>query len=155
MNFGDDEFLGGKLFRVTHHIFEFHPWPPMKTYDRQHSTSFCWVTKTQIVEVLAAHWERGMRKEGKRKGRILICCNHNPSQVMPQGDLNAKGFIFLTIHKDMIGMLSHPFVDSTDESKFHHSNLIRVGFFLEKKSCGWVFSWIFLAEFHSKKLLLD
>jgi hypothetical protein len=25
MNFGDDEFLGGKLFRVTHHIFEFHP----------------------------------------------------------------------------------------------------------------------------------
>jgi hypothetical protein len=33
-----------------------------------------------------------------------------------------------------------PIVDSTDESKFHHSNLIRVGFFLEKKSCGWVFS---------------
>lgn len=29
MNFGDDEFLGGKLFRVTHHIFEFHPCPPM------------------------------------------------------------------------------------------------------------------------------
>jgi hypothetical protein len=25
MNFGDDDFLGGKLFRVTHHIFEFHP----------------------------------------------------------------------------------------------------------------------------------
>lgn len=22
MNFGDDDFLGGKLFRVTHHIFE-------------------------------------------------------------------------------------------------------------------------------------
>lgn len=42
-----------------------------------------------------------------------------------------KGSFFLTIHKDMIGMLSHPFVDSTDESKFHHSNLIRVGFFLE------------------------
>jgi hypothetical protein len=83
--------------------------------------------------------EKG-RKEGKTNGRILICCNHNPSQVMPQGDFNAKGLVFLTIHKDMIGMLSHPFVDSTDERKFHHLNLIRVGFSLEKNSFGWVFS---------------
>jgi hypothetical protein len=50
-----------------------------------------------------------------------------------------EGSFFLTIHKHMIGMLSRPFVDSTDE-RFHHLNLIRVGFFLEKKSFGWVFS---------------
>jgi len=62
-----------------------------------------------------------------------------------------EGSFFLTIHKHMIGMLSHPFVDSTDESKFHHSNLIRVGFFLEKKNLlGGFFLELFWGGFVQK-----
>ncbi len=51
---------------------------------------------TNCGSACCSHRERNQkgRKEGKRKGRILICCNHNPSQVMPQGDFNARGFVF-------------------------------------------------------------
>jgi hypothetical protein len=59
---------------------------------------------------------------------------------MPQGDFNAKGFLFSDNSQGYDWDASHPFADSTDESKFHHLNLIRVGFFLEKNSFGWVFS---------------
>jgi hypothetical protein len=51
------------------------------------------------VEVLAAHTERGMRKEGRKEGRKEEGKNCNLLQPQPipsyARDFNAKGFVFL------------------------------------------------------------